>query len=125
MPVLDCYLFFDGTCAEAMRFYEAHAGRQDGNDDDLRRVARRPRQCPRRVGANRIMHASLTIRRPAASWRRIPRLGQPHSAMNGFALSLNYPNGGRGTTHLQRAGRWRHGDRCRWARLSGPRPLAW
>ncbi len=22
MPELDAYLFFDGTCAEAMRFYE-------------------------------------------------------------------------------------------------------
>ena len=88
MPVLDSYLFFDGTCAQAMRFYERTLG---GKMEMMMTYAEspEPEKCP--AGSeDRIMHASMTIdgRRLMAS--DTPP-GQPHSAMNGFALSLNYP----------------------------------
>jgi PhnB protein len=88
MPVLDSYLFFDGTCAQAMRFYERTLG---GKVEMMMTYAEspEPEKCP--AGSeNRIMHASLTIdgRRLMAS---DSPPGQPNSGMNGFALSLNYP----------------------------------
>jgi PhnB protein len=89
MPVLDSYLFFDGNCAEAMRFYERTLGGKIemsmtyGQSPD-------PAQCP--AGSqDRIMHASMLIdgRRLMASDTPV---GQPAKGMNGFALSLNYPS---------------------------------
>jgi len=88
MPVLDSYLFFDGTCAQAMRFYERTLGGKIGMMMTYAE-APDPSQCP--AGAqDRIMHACLALgdRRLMAS--DTPP-GQTHSAMNGFALSLNYP----------------------------------
>jgi PhnB protein len=89
MPVLDSYLFFDGDCLEAMRFYE----RTLGGKIDMSMTygeAPDPAQCP--AGSkDRIMHASLVIdgRRLMAS--DVPA-GQPAKGMHGFALSLNYPS---------------------------------
>lgn len=88
MPVLDSYLFFNGTCADAMRFYERTLG---GKMEMMMTYADtpEPEQCP--AGAEKlIMHASMMLgdRRLMAS--DTPP-GQAHAAMNGFALSLNYP----------------------------------
>lgn len=88
MPVLDSYLFFNGDCADAMRFYERTLG---GKMEMMMTYAESPEpmQCP--PGSEKhIMHACLVIdgRRLMAS--DTPP-GQPHSPMTGFALSLNYP----------------------------------
>jgi len=87
MPVLDSYLFFDGNCAEAMRFYERTLG---GKIEMSMTYAESPQpgQCPP-DSKDRIMHTSMLIgdRRLMAS-----DTPQPQSAaMNGFALSLSYP----------------------------------
>ena len=87
MPVLDSYLFFDGNCAEAMRFYERALG---GKIEMSMTYAEspQPEQCPP-DSKDRIMHTSMLIgdRRLMAS-----DTPQPQSAaMNGFALSLSYP----------------------------------
>lgn len=87
MPVLDSYLFFDGNCAEAMRFYERTLGGQMeamlsyGDSPE-------PEQC---AGADkdRIMHACLLVEGRRLMASDLPP-GQPHTGMKGFALSLNY-----------------------------------
>ena len=89
MPVLDSYLFFDGTCAEAMRFYERTLGAQleavmtyDQSPD--------PAHCPPGAG-DRVMHASLLVdgRRLMAS-DVPPDMAADAKPMKGFALSLGY-----------------------------------
>ena len=87
MPVLDSYLFFDGNCAEAMRFYE----RTLGGKIEMSMTygeSPEPQQCP--AGSqDRIMHSSLDI-----DGRRLMASDTPagqSKGMNGFALSLNYP----------------------------------
>jgi PhnB protein len=88
MPVLDSYLFFDGTCAQAMRFYESALG---GKLEMMMTYRESPQreQCPR-GSEDRIMHASMAVgdRRLMAS---DTPAGQPNTGMNGFSLSLNYP----------------------------------
>ena len=88
MPVLDSYLFFDGNCAEAMRFYERTLGGKIEMSMTYGQ-APDPSQCPP-GSQDRIMHASLQIgdRRLMAS--DTPG-GQPAQPMQGFALSLHYP----------------------------------
>jgi PhnB protein len=84
--MLDSYLFFDGNCAEAMRFYERVTGgklqmmMKYGESPD-------PGQCP--PGSDdRIMHTSLLIdgRNLMASDTPAGQ-GKP---MQGFSLSLYY-----------------------------------
>ena len=89
MPVLDSYLFFNGNCAQAMRFYEKVLGGQ------LEAVmtyadAPEPAQCP--PGAkDLVMHTSLLVdgRRLMAS-DVPPGMGDGPKPMAGFALSLGY-----------------------------------
>ena len=87
MPVLDSYIFFDGNCAEAMRFYERTLGGKIEMSMTYGQSPE-PEQCP--AGSkDRIMHAAMSIdgRRLMAS--DVPAgQGKP---MQGFALSLNYP----------------------------------
>ncbi|HVZ46697.1 MAG TPA: VOC family protein [Ramlibacter sp.] len=86
MPMLDSYLFFDGNCAEAMRFYQGVIGGElqpmmkYGDSPD-------PKQCPA-GSADRIMHTSLTVdgRNLMASDTPAGQ-GKP---MQGFSLSLYY-----------------------------------
>ena len=84
---LDAYLTFDGTCAEAMRFYEQTLG---GKLEMMMPVGQSPlaRQMPAGSG-NRIMHATLIVgdRRLMASDSMI---GHPYQGMHGFSLSLAY-----------------------------------
>lgn len=88
MPTLDSYIFFNGNCAEAMRFYERTLG---GQLEALMTYAQSPdpKACPSGAG-DLVMHASLKIddRRLMAS--DTPP-GYEHKPMAGFALSLNYP----------------------------------
>jgi PhnB protein len=88
MPQLDTYLIFDGTCAEAMRFYERTLG---GRKLDLMTHAESPMaaQTPPE-SANRIMHARLVLEdRILMASDSMP--GHYHG-MTGFHLSLTYPD---------------------------------
>ncbi|HMA06625.1 MAG TPA: VOC family protein [Ramlibacter sp.] len=91
MPLLDNYLFFNGNCAEAMRFYERALG---GKIEMIMTYAQSPQpdHCP--AGSqDRIMHARLVLDGRALMASDTPA-GQPNPGMNGFALSLNYPTPG-------------------------------
>jgi PhnB protein len=87
--MLDSYLFFDGTCQEAMRFYEKTIGGQMismltyGQSPD-------PEHCGAE-GKDRIMHAHLLIEGRNLMASDTPP-GQAGGAPSGFALSLNYPS---------------------------------
>jgi PhnB protein len=87
MLQLDTYIFFDGTCAEAMRFYE----RTLGGELMLMKNAESPAAAqtdPR--DADRIMHARLALdgrTLMASDW---PSDGS-YEGMKGFSLSLAYP----------------------------------
>jgi PhnB protein len=89
MPVLDSYLFFDGNCAEAMRFYEKTLG---GKLETVMTYGESPdpAHCP--TGAkDLVMHASVLVggRRLMAS-DVPPGMGEGPKPMAGFALSLGY-----------------------------------
>ena len=87
MAQVDAYLIFDGTCAEAMRFYE----RTLGGKLTLMTHAESPIAAQTPPGsANRIMHARLDLdgRLLMASDSMV---GQPYEGMKGFSLSLMYP----------------------------------
>jgi PhnB protein len=87
MLQLDNYLFFDGDCADAMRFYERTLGGklQLMTHGDSPMAAQTPPG-----SANRIMHARLELdgRLLMASDSMV---GQPYEGMKGFSLSLIYP----------------------------------
>jgi len=88
MSQLDTYIFFDGNCAEAMRFYEKVLG---GKLEILMTHADSP--VANQVGpemANRIMHARLDIggRKLMASDTMV---GHPNGGAKGFSLSVSYP----------------------------------
>jgi PhnB protein len=89
MPMLDSYLFFDGNCAEAMRFYERVTG---GKIAAMMKYGDSPvPQDPQHCGPgdkDRIMHAMLVIdgRNLMASDTPAGQ-GKP---MQGFSLSLYY-----------------------------------
>jgi PhnB protein len=87
MAQLDAYLIFDGTCADAMRFYE----RTLGGKLTLLTHAESPIAAQTPPGsANRIMHARLDLgdRLLMASDSMV---GQPYEGMTGFSLALMYP----------------------------------
>jgi PhnB protein len=95
MPMLDSYLFFNGTCAEAMRFYQKTIG---GQIVSMLSYAESPvpsqhGQCGSPDDPNRIMHAHLLIDGRNLMASDAPP-GQPMPAPSGFALSLNYPSAG-------------------------------
>ena len=87
MLQLDTYLFFDGNCADAMRFYERTLGGklQLMSHGESPMAAQTPP-----ASANRIMHARLELdgRLLMASDSMV---GQPYEKMKGFSLSLIYP----------------------------------
>ena len=92
-PTIDAYLNFDGTCADAMRFYEKTLG---GKLEMMMKLSESPdpemcapADAPPEV-KNRILHASLLVgqHRLLAS-DTMP--GQPYEGMKGFGLALSYP----------------------------------
>ena len=88
MSQLDSYIFFDGTCADAMRFYERTLG---GKIQMMMTHAESPEADKGPPGsANRILHASLLLgdRVLMASDSMV---GHPYEGMKGFSLSLSYP----------------------------------
>ena len=94
MPALDSYIFFDGQCAEAMRFYERTLG---GKLQMLMKYSESPEPaddaCAGGGGVpdpDRVMHASLEIDGRLLMASDSPNSAQ-HRPMTGFSLSLNYP----------------------------------
>jgi PhnB protein len=88
MPVLDSYLFFNGNCAEAMRFYERTLG---GKLEKMMTYAESPHPEMSPPGSkDQVMHASLVLDGRVLMASDDPS-GSAAKGMNGFALSLNYP----------------------------------
>jgi PhnB protein len=90
MADLDAYLFFDGTCAEAMRFYERTLG---AKLEMMMTHAESPMAAespPSPGSGNRIMHARLVID-GRALMASDSMVGHPYEGMKGFSLSLQYP----------------------------------
>ena len=89
MPTLDNYIFFNGNCAEAMRFYERTLG---GKLQALLTYAQSPVPDQHSCGPgmeDRIMHACLVLDgRMLMASDSPPGMYQP---MAGFSISLNYP----------------------------------
>ena len=88
MQQLNAYLFFDGNCADAMRFYE----RTLGGKLEMMTHADSPMAGQTPPGsAGRIMHARLGLD-GGALMASDSMVGQPYGGMKGFSLSLVYPN---------------------------------
>jgi PhnB protein len=88
MPILEPYLSFDGTCADAMRFYERVLG---GKIEMMMTNADSPMAAQTApASANRIMHARLAIGDRAILASDLPA-GTPSEGFGGFSLSLTYP----------------------------------
>ena len=96
MSQLDSYLFFDGTCAEAMRFYEKTLG---GTIEMSMTYGEAPpspdHPAPTGEAAKRIMHASMTLEGSCIMASDMPP-GMPFEPMKGITVSLAYPDVGRG-----------------------------
>lgn len=88
MPQIDAYLFFDGRCAEAMRFYERVLG---GKLAALHPYSAMPdaSQVPPGAG-DRVMHASLELGEGRTLMGSDTPPGQPYEGMKGFSVSLFY-----------------------------------
>jgi PhnB protein len=87
MSSIATYIFFDGTCAEAMRFYEKTLG---GKIDMMMTHAQSPMadQAPPGAG-DRIMHAHLTLPDGGTLLASDDTPGH-YKGMSGFSLSLHY-----------------------------------
>jgi PhnB protein len=91
MPQLTAYLVFDGTCAEAMRFYERALG---GKLETLMTHGESPIAAHTPPGsADRILHARL-VNDGLVLMASDSMVGQPYAGMNGFAVSVTYPTAG-------------------------------
>ena len=91
MPQVNAYVFFDGTCAEAMRFYERTLGGKMEMMMTHAEAPKVPNAPPSPPGAaDRIMHASLTIDGGGTLMASDSMVGQPYGGMKGFSLSLAY-----------------------------------
>lgn len=88
MPILDSYLFFNGTCADAMRFYHRTLG---GEMQAMLTYAQSPdpAQCAA-ADKDRIMHACLVLDGRMLMASDAPA-DKPVPPMGAVALSLSYP----------------------------------
>src|SRR3954469_290346 len=90
MAHLDAYLFFNGTCAAAMRFYESALGARLEMMQTFAETPGMQSESPE-AGADLIMHARLDVDGRALLASDV-RPSDKHQGMHGFALSLNYPD---------------------------------
>jgi PhnB protein len=88
MPKINAYLSFDGSAAEAMRFYEVHLGaRLDG----LVKFGDMPDPKHMPPGsADKVMHAQLSFKDGGALMASDWIGGQPYEGMKGFSIALSY-----------------------------------
>ena len=88
MSPLNAYLIFDGTTAEAMRFYERTLG---GKIQMMMTHGQSPMAAETPPGsADRILHASLTLD-DGLLMASDSMVGHPYEGMHGFSLALTYP----------------------------------
>ena len=88
IPKLDPYLFFDGNCAEAMRFYQQTLG---GKVEAMMSYADSPMPDQCAPGSkDRIMHACIDLDGQLLMASDCPA-GQPYQGMNNVSLALTYP----------------------------------
>ena len=87
MPVLDSYLFFDGNCAEAMRFYERTLGGKIQMLMTHEQSPERDRMAPE--DRHLVMHANMRLGDRTLMASDVPRSMGP-KPMAGFSLSLAY-----------------------------------
>ena len=93
MSQINAYVFFDGTCAEAMRFYERALGGKMEMMMTYAEAPKVPNAPPSPPGAaDRIMHARLSIDGGGTLMASDSMVGQPYGGMKGFSLSLGYPS---------------------------------
>lgn len=90
---IDAYLTFDGTCADAMRFYERTLGGKLMlmTNGESPMAAQTPPG-----GANRILHARLDFGGGRILMASDSMVGQLFEPMQGFSLSLSYPGAAEG-----------------------------
>ena len=86
-PQLDPYLFFNGNCAEAIRFYEKAL---DGKLAGMMRYGESPEpsHCPA-GSADRIMHAAIDLNGQLLMASDVPS-GESYEGMKNVSLSLFY-----------------------------------
>lgn len=98
MAHFEPYLSFDGTCAEAMRFYEKTLGGKIEMQMTYGEAPPMPGQ-PAASGAavDRIMHASMMLEGNRIMASDMPP-GMPYEAMKGITVSLAYPDAAKGKT---------------------------
>ena len=82
MPKISTYLSFDGSAAEAMRFYE---GALNAKLDVLVKSGARPPG-----SADRVMHAQLSFKDGGVLMASDRIGGQPYDGMKGFSVALSY-----------------------------------
>lgn len=89
MPQLDAYLAFDGTCAEAMRFYERVL---DGKLEILMTNGESPMRDQTPPAAyDRILHARLNLDGKILMAGDTPP-GMPYEGIKGVSMTLSYPS---------------------------------
>ena len=88
MPQVIAYLAFDGTCADAMRFYEQALG---GRLEALISGADSPMadHIPKET-AHRIMHARLALPDGGILYAGDAPTQPPYEGIKGVAITLNY-----------------------------------
>ena len=84
------YLMFDGTCADAMRFYERVIG---GKLEPLLKYSEMPEPCADMPAGseNRIAHACLVLD-GALLMASDTMPGQPYEGMKNFGVALTFPS---------------------------------
>lgn len=87
MPVSP-YLFFNGTCAEAMRFYEKTLG---GRLEALMTYGESPEACPETFARDQIMHAALKLDDGSVIMASDAQIGAPEP-ISGVAIATGYPS---------------------------------
>jgi PhnB protein len=86
MAKIDTYLFFNGNCAEAMRFYEKVLG---GKLQALMQYKDGPPGACAAGAEDRVMHAALVVGdRMLMASDTVPQFG--HDGNKGFAVALNF-----------------------------------
>lgn len=89
MPQIQAYLFFDGRCAEAMRFYERTL---DAKIEMMMRHDEAPGAEPLPPAlAARVLHARLAGPDGLVLMASDGMAGQAYAGMQNFSLSLTYP----------------------------------
>jgi len=86
MSKISTYLSFDGTAAEAMRFYE---GALNAKLDVLVKSGDVPNAKPP-ANADRVVHAQLSFQDGGVLMASDRIGGQPYGGMKGFSVALSY-----------------------------------